>query len=205
MDTSNMTPEQRERFNYKMSVCHTGPCSSPYKDKCPCPNDCPLHGRCCDCIHLHIKNRKLRGGAEDDFSWLPACVKLSYEGKFDELYINDNPEAVKEVECRMDITDMSERDLEHHRDKMRVSHEGPCSSPYYGEHCPCNIEGPMHGSDCPLHGRCCDCVHHHLDSTIRNGGIVGFAKEFMLWMTACQRCAQQGRFDEIYIEDNSEK
>lgn len=201
MDTSKMTPEELERFNYRMSVSHTGPCSSPYRDKCPCTNDCPHHGRCCDCIHLHIKNRKLRGGAEDDFSWLPACVKMSWQGSFKDLYVNDNPEAVKSIEGQLDTTQMDDMQLEHHKAKLRVSHEGPCSSPYNGENCPCNIEGPAHGSDCPLHGRCCDCVHHHLDSTIKDGGIKGIAKELMLWMPACLRSAQQGKFDEVHIHE----
>lgn len=90
MDTSKMTPEELERYNYRMSVSHKGPCSSPYAgDHCPCTNDCPHHGRCCDCTHLHIKNRMTRGGAEDDFNWLPACMKLSYKGEFDKLYINN--------------------------------------------------------------------------------------------------------------------
>lgn len=201
MNTSKMTPEELERYNYRMSVCHNGPCSSPYRDNCPCPNDCPHHGRCCDCIHLHIKNRKLRGGAEDDFNWLPACVKLSWQGRFEELYVNDNPEAAKAAEGTLDKTQMSEMAVEHHLAKLRVSHEGPCSSPYKGENCPCNVEGPAHGSDCPLHGRCCDCVHHHLDSTIRSGGIKGIAEERMLWMPACLRSAQQGNFDGVHIHE----
>lgn len=197
MDTSNMTPEELERYNYKMSVCHSGPCTSPYRDNCPCPNDCPLHGRCCDCIHLHIKNRRLHGGDADDYRWLPECVKLSKQGKFDNLYINDSTEKGS-IESDIDTSNMNPMELEHFNAKLRVSHQGPCSSPYYEENCPCTI-------DCPLHGRCCDCVHHHLDGTISNGGVKGFAEEHMLWMTACLRLTHQGPHDEVFVHERNKE
>lgn len=97
----------------------------------------------------------------------------------------------------IDTSKMSPMELDHYNAKIRVSHEGNCSSPYCGDNCPCTVE-------CPLHGRCCDCVHHHLDSTVNNGGIEGFAKEHMLWMTACLRLAQQGKFDQVHVHNRDE-
>ncbi len=93
------TPEQQKaeekakREQLKRDIMHSGPCSSPYKDNCPCTNDCVLHGRCCDCVHNHIQNRINSGVVTDDTKWLVACMRLAHEGKFDCLYVHKNSEA----------------------------------------------------------------------------------------------------------------
>ena len=94
IDPAKLTGEALARYNAKMEVKHEGPCSSPYykDDHCPCKWDCPLHGRCCDCLHFHIEKRKQAGVVTEDTNWMVACVKLAQEGKFDEVYVNKNCE-----------------------------------------------------------------------------------------------------------------
>lgn len=81
--TPQMTQEEQDalKLQQKLSVLHKGPCSSPRKEKgddgCTCPRDCPLHGRCCDCI-AHHKNERLEGAAQGwaafDPKWMPHCI-----------------------------------------------------------------------------------------------------------------------------------
>ena len=53
---------------------------------------------------------------------------------------------------------MAERELEVRREKLRVLHKGRCARSQDmadgDDMCPCKM-------DCPLHGRCCDCIWHH--------------------------------------------
>lgn len=79
-------PSPREM---KLQLLHKGPCSSPKQDSCPCPRNCPLHGRCCDCIRHHMEERKMhlqhpREGTLQDTQWLPECLRLAQSGQFDE-------------------------------------------------------------------------------------------------------------------------
>lgn len=48
----------------------------------------------------------------------------------------------------------TERDRMVYEEKLTEIHKGPCSSPRM-KTCPCT-------DVCPIHGRCCDCVRHHL-------------------------------------------
>lgn len=56
----------------KRQQMHKGSCSSPAGSICPCPEHCPLHGRCCDCIHHHTS--KTVAGPRD-LGWTPACIR----------------------------------------------------------------------------------------------------------------------------------
>lgn len=56
-----------------------------------------------------------------------------------------------------DLTQMTARDLQVRQEKLRVMHKGRCTSlrnTKDADQCPCKL-------DCPLHGRCCDCIWHH--------------------------------------------
>ena len=90
VDVSKLTGDALKRYNSKMDVLHKGPCSSPYANNCPCTNDCPLHGRCCDCVHMHIKNCKEAGTPVDVNRVLVACQKLTYQGEFDKVHVHSN-------------------------------------------------------------------------------------------------------------------
>lgn len=79
-----------EKYNQKMSVRHDGVCSSPYYKGCPCPRECPLHGRCCDCVHHHIDERIEAGEPAENTDWLVECMKLAHEGRFEEIYVHKN-------------------------------------------------------------------------------------------------------------------
>ena len=90
MDPSKLTGRALEKYNQKMEVFHKGVCSSPYYNNCPCPRECPLHGRCCDCVHHHIDERMEAGIPAENTGWLVECMKLAHEGKFDEIYVHKN-------------------------------------------------------------------------------------------------------------------
>jgi len=90
-DQKQREEEARKR---RLGALHKGPCSSPYskEDHCPCRNDCPLHGRCCDCVHLHLKMRMKKGEQgvpAEDTNWMVACMKLAQAGDFGRLYIHE--------------------------------------------------------------------------------------------------------------------
>lgn len=74
-------------YEMKMAILHKGPCSSPRVATCPCPRDCPLHGRCCDCTRHHIEERKMLWDGMDEerrnsTEWLPECLRLAQLGDF---------------------------------------------------------------------------------------------------------------------------
>jgi hypothetical protein len=81
-----LTQQEIEEFEkihlqMKLSVMHTGPCSSPRKavgdTDCTCPRECPLHGRCCDCIAHHKQERLELAGKENiknNSKWMPHCL-----------------------------------------------------------------------------------------------------------------------------------
>lgn len=81
---SGMTQDQIDqiKLQQKLSVMHKGACSSPRNEKgdtaCTCPRECPLHGRCCDCI-AHHKEERLEMAEEGhaaagDIMWMPHCL-----------------------------------------------------------------------------------------------------------------------------------
>jgi hypothetical protein len=77
----NLRTDQR-KLEQKLSVMHKGPCSSPRRapgdTACTCPRDCPLHGRCCDCIAHHkqerLEARDAGTARAGDFKWMPHCL-----------------------------------------------------------------------------------------------------------------------------------
>lgn len=84
-----LTPEEEERkkieaaaYEKKKAELHRGPCSSPRMHTCPCPEHCPLHGRCCDCI-LHHNSKNVRG--RKDLGWTPACIRAAAGGIIGDL------------------------------------------------------------------------------------------------------------------------
>lgn len=93
IDPEKLEEIKKQRNKEKLEVKHSGPCSSPYYNNCPCQWECPLHGRCCDCVHFHIEKRKQEGGPASDTNWLVACMKLAHEGKMDEVYVHKNESA----------------------------------------------------------------------------------------------------------------
>ncbi len=71
----------------KLSVLHKGACSSPRTGDCPCPRECILHGRCCDCVRHHIEERRLMSENLDGYDtvgtkWLPECLRLVQNCEF---------------------------------------------------------------------------------------------------------------------------
>lgn len=75
----SLTGIDKIKYEMKMRVLHTGPCSSPRlkpeDTACTCPRDCPLHGRCCDCIAHHKEERLEEGDPKPgDISWMPHCL-----------------------------------------------------------------------------------------------------------------------------------
>lgn len=75
----HLTGIDKIKYDMKMSVLHTGPCSSPRNragdTACTCPMLCPLHGRCCDCI-AHHKEERLEevDPVTGDIHWMPHCL-----------------------------------------------------------------------------------------------------------------------------------
>ena len=96
IDPSKLSGMPLQKYYEKMSVCHQGPCSSPYYTNCPCPRECPLHGRCCDCVHHHIDERMMAGVPAENESWLVECMKLAHRGEFDKVYVYKNEEKEEE-------------------------------------------------------------------------------------------------------------
>lgn len=73
-----------QHYQMKLKVLHEGPCSSPRNNpgdtECTCPRECPLHGRCCDCIKHH-KEERLGSVAKSqqvkhDYNWIPHCLRF---------------------------------------------------------------------------------------------------------------------------------
>ena len=67
-------------YQEKLDIMHEGPCSSPRKlaNTCPCPDECPLHGRCCDCIRHHLQHQKGKETIDSTYKWIPYCLKTAY-------------------------------------------------------------------------------------------------------------------------------
>lgn len=62
---------ERELYEDKKKKMHIGPCSSARMKKCPCPHICPNHGRCCDCIAMHMAGAV---NADKGNDWMPYCM-----------------------------------------------------------------------------------------------------------------------------------
>ncbi len=76
---ASMPAHDREVYETKLRQRHSGPCSSPMAAACPCPNVCPLYGRCCDCLRHHKEEGV--GRAPEDLSWIPNCLKMLNQKK----------------------------------------------------------------------------------------------------------------------------
>ena len=96
IDPSKLSEMQLQKYNEKMEVHHEGMCTSPYYTNCPCPRECPLHGRCCDCVHHHLDERIKAGSPAEDENWLVECMKLAHRGEFDKLYVYRNEKSGEE-------------------------------------------------------------------------------------------------------------
>ena len=75
----NLTGVDKEKYDQKMSVMHKGACTSPRNTPgdtwCTCPVECPLHGRCCDCIAHHKEERLAeKNPVKGDTAWMPHCL-----------------------------------------------------------------------------------------------------------------------------------
>lgn len=75
-----MSSRDKAVYDKKIQIMHKGPCSSPRlgtgADACPCPQHCPLHGRCCDCIAHHKEERlEQKDGIKGACGWMPNCLK----------------------------------------------------------------------------------------------------------------------------------
>ena len=53
-DMEFKTERDRQVYQEKLSEIHKGPCSSPRLKTCPCTDQCPIHGRCSDCVRHHL-------------------------------------------------------------------------------------------------------------------------------------------------------
>lgn len=75
----HLTGIDKIKYEMKMRVLHKGACSSPRLNpgdtECTCPRDCPLHGRCCDCIAHHKEERlENTNPVAGDINWMPYCL-----------------------------------------------------------------------------------------------------------------------------------
>lgn len=75
----HLTGIDREKYEMKLRVMHKGPCSSPRAKAgdldCTCPRECPLHGRCCDCIAHHKEERlEAVNPKTGETGWMPHCL-----------------------------------------------------------------------------------------------------------------------------------
>lgn len=83
-----LTGFHAEKYHEKLLQLHKGACSSPRKmeDTCPCTMDCPLHGRCCDCVAHHITEIQSKKNEEPKgYGWLPTCLRQICKGNKGEL------------------------------------------------------------------------------------------------------------------------
>lgn len=75
----HLTGIHKIKYEMKLRVLHTGPCSSPRNrpgdTACTCPLECPLHRRCCDCIAHHKEERlEEENPVTGSIHWMPHCL-----------------------------------------------------------------------------------------------------------------------------------
>lgn len=121
MNSLSQEEMDKIKLQQKREILHKGPCSSPRNVpgdagclRCTCPKDCPLHGRCCDCI-AHHKLERLemaeRGMAMFDPKWMPHCIAW-----FDErngVNCEADPEAGSRVMTQEDFQWIQQEGMKH--------------------------------------------------------------------------------------------
>ena len=91
---------------------------------------------------------------------------------------------VRAIRPLVDLSRLTGIKLEKDTWKMERYHEGVCSSPYSGRGCACP------NTDCPFHGRCCDCVHAHIEEKLAPDNHFGGSYH---WLPKCLELAFEGK------------
>lgn len=96
-NVSELTGRDLEVYQSKLRIMHHGPCSSLRntcgEEPCPCNLNCPLHGRCCDCIEHHIEHISRPDINLTNYGWAPRCIQMLVSSRFAKEGSNSNEKA----------------------------------------------------------------------------------------------------------------